>query len=44
MEAPPRKCMRCRERAVVPSRLDAYETELEHDGRRYSISIPIWSS
>jgi putative zinc finger/helix-turn-helix YgiT family protein len=34
-----RKCMVCRERAVSPVKLDSYETELEHDGRKYSISV-----
>ena len=33
------KCMVCRERAVSPTKLDSYETELEHDGRKYSISV-----
>jgi putative zinc finger/helix-turn-helix YgiT family protein len=33
------KCMVCRERAVSPTKLDSYETALEHDGRKYAISI-----
>jgi putative zinc finger/helix-turn-helix YgiT family protein len=40
MAAPsPQKCMNCRERAVSPARLDSYVTELEHDGRKYAISL-----
>jgi putative zinc finger/helix-turn-helix YgiT family protein len=31
--------MNCRERAVSPARLDSYTTELEHDGRKYAISL-----
>jgi putative zinc finger/helix-turn-helix YgiT family protein len=31
--------MVCRERAVAPVTLDRYETELEHDGRKYAISV-----
>jgi putative zinc finger/helix-turn-helix YgiT family protein len=34
-----RKCMVCRERAVSPIKLDSYETELEHDGRKYAVTI-----
>jgi putative zinc finger/helix-turn-helix YgiT family protein len=34
------KCMVCRQQAVSPVRLDSYETELEHDGRKYAISVP----
>ena len=33
------KCMVCRERAVAPAKVDSYETELEHDGRKYAISV-----
>ena len=33
------KCMVCRERAVAPAQVDSYETELEHDGRKYAISV-----
>ena len=33
------KCMVCRERTVVPTRLDSYTTDLEHDGRKYAIAI-----
>jgi DNA-binding transcriptional regulator YiaG len=40
MKAFPKKCMRCRERAVSPIRLPSYETELEHDGRKYSVTLP----
>lgn len=28
------ECMNCRQRAVSPTRLDSYTTELEHDGRK----------
>lgn len=34
------RCMVCRERAVSPLRLDRYEAELEHDGRKYAVSVP----
>jgi putative zinc finger/helix-turn-helix YgiT family protein len=39
--APPtsQKCMVCRQRAVSPVKIDTYEAELEHDGRKYSISV-----
>jgi putative zinc finger/helix-turn-helix YgiT family protein len=33
------KCMNCREQTVSPTRLDSYATELEHDGRKYAITI-----
>src|SRR5947208_17178066 len=35
-----KKCGNCRERAVGLARLDAYEAEINHDGRRYLIRIP----
>ena len=35
----PWKCGECRQRAVLPSTLDTYETELEHDGRKYQVSL-----
>jgi DNA-binding transcriptional regulator YiaG len=35
-----RKCMHCRSRAVVPAILLSYATEAEHDGRKYSFSVP----
>lgn len=35
----PWKCGTCRERAVQPAVLPAYATELEHDGRKYPISL-----
>ncbi len=35
----PWKCGNCRERAVNPSKLSVYETELEHDGRKYPIAV-----
>ena len=34
-----RKCMHCRERAVSPTTLPAYPTEMEHDGRKYKVSV-----
>jgi putative zinc finger/helix-turn-helix YgiT family protein len=34
------KCMVCRQQAVSSVTLDSYETELEHDGRKYAISVP----
>jgi putative zinc finger/helix-turn-helix YgiT family protein len=38
-----KRCMHCRERAVSPTKLDSYETELEHDGRKYAISVADFS-
>jgi putative zinc finger/helix-turn-helix YgiT family protein len=38
-----RKCMICRERAVSPIKRDSYETELEHDGRKYAIMVADFS-
>ena len=35
----PWKCGHCRERAVYPVTLDTYTTELDHDGRKYPISV-----
>jgi DNA-binding transcriptional regulator YiaG len=35
----PWKCGKCRERAVNPVTLDTYATELEHDGRKYPVSL-----
>ena len=34
-----RKCMYCRERAVSPATLPLYTTEMEHDGRKYNVSV-----
>jgi len=34
-----RKCMICRERTVSPTTLDSYATEVEHNGRKYAISV-----
>src|SRR5438270_3749499 len=34
-----RKCMHCRERAVSPTVLPSYTTEMEHDGRKYHVSL-----
>jgi putative zinc finger/helix-turn-helix YgiT family protein len=39
MKSFPWKCGVCRERAVQPVVLKIYETELEHDGRRYDIAL-----
>jgi DNA-binding transcriptional regulator YiaG len=36
----PWKCGECRERAVLPATLELCETELEHDGRKYQVSMP----
>jgi putative zinc finger/helix-turn-helix YgiT family protein len=35
----PLKCRTCREKAVVPTRID-YEAEIEHDGRLYQVKVP----
>ena len=35
----PWKCGHCRERAVLPVTLDTYTAELDHDGRKYPISV-----
>jgi putative zinc finger/helix-turn-helix YgiT family protein len=34
-----RKCMACRERAVTPTSLPVYTTVIEHDGRKYTVSL-----
>jgi putative zinc finger/helix-turn-helix YgiT family protein len=34
-----RRCLHCRERAVVPTTLSPYDKEMEHDGRTYSIRL-----
>jgi putative zinc finger/helix-turn-helix YgiT family protein len=34
-----RKCIRCRERAVSPTTLPSYTADLEHDGRKYPVSV-----
>ena len=39
MKPYPWKCGECRERAVTPVVLESYETELEHDGRKYHVSL-----
>src|SRR5580700_8281423 len=39
MAAFPRKCPNCRERGL-DFVTEAYEAELEHDGRKYKIAIP----
>jgi putative zinc finger/helix-turn-helix YgiT family protein len=35
----PWKCGDCRERAVRPATIASYEAELEHDGRKYRVSL-----
>jgi len=35
-----KKCGNCGQRAVALARLDTYETDIEHDGRRYTVHIP----
>ena len=35
----PWKCGRCGERAVVPA-IVSYTTQIEHDGRSYSVTVP----
>jgi putative zinc finger/helix-turn-helix YgiT family protein len=37
--AKPRKCMYCRQNQVVPTVLPSYVQEMEHDGRKYSITL-----
>jgi putative zinc finger/helix-turn-helix YgiT family protein len=40
MTNPPlRKCMVCRERAVAPTTLPSYTSEMEHDGRKYTVTV-----
>ncbi|MGO9598691.1 MAG: helix-turn-helix domain-containing protein [Isosphaeraceae bacterium] len=39
MKASRRRCISCRERAVAPTVLPTYTTELEHDGRSYTVSV-----
>ncbi len=39
MKPYPWKCGKCRERAIKPATLSNYSTELEHDGRKYHISV-----
>ena len=34
-----RKCMHCRQRAVSPVTLPSYAIEMEHDGRKYQVTI-----
>ena len=34
-----RKCMSCRERSVSPTTLSTYSAELEHDGRKYAVTV-----
>ena len=36
----PWKCMYCRERTVSPVTLPTYQKELEHDGRKYAVTVP----
>jgi putative zinc finger/helix-turn-helix YgiT family protein len=35
----PWKCGECRERAIYPTVLETYTTELDHDGKTYPISV-----
>jgi len=35
-----RKCMHCRSRAVSPAIVPSHAMETEHDGRKYSFSVP----
>jgi putative zinc finger/helix-turn-helix YgiT family protein len=35
----PWKCGECRERAIFPTVLETYTTELDHDGKTYPISV-----
>jgi putative zinc finger/helix-turn-helix YgiT family protein len=35
----PRKCMYCRQNQVVATVLPSYAQELEHDGRKYSVTL-----
>ncbi len=37
--AKPRKCMYCRENQVVSTVLPTHVEEMEHDGRKYSVSL-----
>lgn len=40
MTAPkPRKCMYCRQNAVYPTVLPSHVAEMEHDRRKYSVSL-----
>jgi putative zinc finger/helix-turn-helix YgiT family protein len=39
MKSFPWKCGECSERAVRPVTIASYETELEHDGRKYRVSL-----
>jgi putative zinc finger/helix-turn-helix YgiT family protein len=36
---PPNKCLICREKAVSPTTLASYATEIEHDGRKYALTV-----
>lgn len=35
----PRKCMYCRENRVVPTVIPSHVEEMEHDGRKYSVTV-----
>jgi putative zinc finger/helix-turn-helix YgiT family protein len=35
----PRKCMYCRKNQVIPTVLPSHVEEMEHDGRKYSVSL-----
>jgi putative zinc finger/helix-turn-helix YgiT family protein len=39
MKLYPWKCGKSRERAIKPATLNSYSTDLEHDGRKYHVSV-----
>jgi putative zinc finger/helix-turn-helix YgiT family protein len=39
MKPYPWKCGKCRQRAIKPATLKDYSTDLEHDGRKYHVSV-----
>ncbi len=39
MKAFPWKCGNCRERTINPATLASYSADLEHDGRKYSVTV-----
>jgi putative zinc finger/helix-turn-helix YgiT family protein len=39
MKPYPWKCGKCRERAIKPAILSDYSTDLDHDGRKYRVSV-----
>jgi len=40
MNQTPSRCSECGELAVMPTRLDVYRVEMEHDGRKYQVEVP----